>query len=200
MIGNRIPIEYFITKGKGQSDYGSEGFPYEGGSYDAALTDAGISQVNIMTYTSLIPPDAIEVSQKEGKSRLSFGSVMESILSIMNGQKGQQVIAALLITKIYDKKLNLLGSFVIEYGGFHNDVGKAQSLLFHQLVNMIKNRRLGCLKMENLKMNHLIQTDAGYFVEPFKFIREHQKINKKYGTVIVAICFTMFDHNRLHNG
>ena len=37
ILGNRIPYEYIITKGKGESSAGSEGLPYETGSYDAAL-------------------------------------------------------------------------------------------------------------------------------------------------------------------
>ena len=40
VLGNRIPYEYFITSGKGESDAGSAGLPYETGSYDAALNDA----------------------------------------------------------------------------------------------------------------------------------------------------------------
>jgi len=36
ILGNRIPYEYFITKGKGESNAGSAGLPYETGSYDAA--------------------------------------------------------------------------------------------------------------------------------------------------------------------
>jgi hypothetical protein len=29
ILGNRVPYEYFMTKGKGESDAGSEGLPYE---------------------------------------------------------------------------------------------------------------------------------------------------------------------------
>jgi hypothetical protein len=29
ILGNRIPYEYFITTGKGESNAGSEGLPYE---------------------------------------------------------------------------------------------------------------------------------------------------------------------------
>ena len=42
VFGNRIPYEYFITKGRGESDVGSPGLKYETGSYDQALTEAGI--------------------------------------------------------------------------------------------------------------------------------------------------------------
>ena len=57
-FGNRVPCEYFITVGGGESDAGSKGLPFETGSYDAALKDAGIENVNVVKYTSVIPPVA----------------------------------------------------------------------------------------------------------------------------------------------
>ena len=48
ILGNRVPYEYFITKGKGESSAGSEGLPYETGSYDAALNIAGIENTNVI--------------------------------------------------------------------------------------------------------------------------------------------------------
>jgi pyruvoyl-dependent arginine decarboxylase (PvlArgDC) len=40
ILGNHVPYEYFITKGKGETDSGSKFLPYETGSYDAALYEA----------------------------------------------------------------------------------------------------------------------------------------------------------------
>lgn len=40
ILGNRFAYEYFITKGKGESDADSKFLPYETGSYDAALYEA----------------------------------------------------------------------------------------------------------------------------------------------------------------
>jgi hypothetical protein len=37
IIGNKIPYEYFITKGKGEFFKGSEGLPFNTSSYDDAL-------------------------------------------------------------------------------------------------------------------------------------------------------------------
>ena len=58
ILGNRVPYEYFISVGGGQSGAGSEGLPFETGSYDAALNDAGILNVNVIKYTSVIPTHA----------------------------------------------------------------------------------------------------------------------------------------------
>lgn len=79
ILGNRVPYEYFITKGKGESSAGSEGLPYETGSYDAALNVAGIENTNVIEYTSVIPTEAKEISREEGLKRLNWGEVLECI-------------------------------------------------------------------------------------------------------------------------
>jgi arginine decarboxylase len=55
-IGCRIPKQYFWVIGWGESDVG-----IETGSYDAALHKAGIENYNIMLYTSVLPPEAVEL-------------------------------------------------------------------------------------------------------------------------------------------
>lgn len=37
ILGNRIPYEYFITKGKGETDAESNFLPFETGSYDVGI-------------------------------------------------------------------------------------------------------------------------------------------------------------------
>ena len=73
ILGNRIPHEYFITKGKGESNAGSAGLPFETGSYDAALNDAGIENCNVMEYTSVIPTEAKLISREEGLKTITMG-------------------------------------------------------------------------------------------------------------------------------
>ena len=70
VLGNRVPYEYFMTKGKGESNAGSEGLPYETGSYDAALNDAGIQNSNVIEYTSDIPFGAKQITRAEVLKRI----------------------------------------------------------------------------------------------------------------------------------
>jgi arginine decarboxylase len=63
---SRIPHKYFFTTGKGQSNYGGKGDPYEAGSYDTALNMAKIQNSNIIKYTSVVPPSAKLISRKDG--------------------------------------------------------------------------------------------------------------------------------------
>ena len=191
-VGCRTPVSYFITKGKGQNDYGSTGIPYEGGSYDKALTVAGISNFNILTYSSMIPPNCRRIDKKLGLDKISFGCVLETIKAEMNGTKGQEVIAALLLTKILDPSGKELVTFVLEYGDNHNSSSKALELMFHQLKNMIQNRGFGTLDFRQLKMGNKIKTSKGYIIQPQEFIHESLNITKNFGSVVVVIAFTEF--------
>jgi pyruvoyl-dependent arginine decarboxylase (PvlArgDC) len=69
-IGCRIPKDYFWVIGWGESDVG-----IETGSYDAALTMAGIENFNVMLYTSVLPPEAVELGHLPD---IHHGSVLES--------------------------------------------------------------------------------------------------------------------------
>ena len=71
ILGNRVPYEYFITKGRGESNAGSEGLPYETGSYDAALFEAGIHNANVIEYTSVMPTDSKQISKEEELPKIS---------------------------------------------------------------------------------------------------------------------------------
>ena len=57
-ISGRIPREYFWVVGWGESHVG-----IETGSYDAALHMAGIENYNLMLYSSMLPPEAVELRQ-----------------------------------------------------------------------------------------------------------------------------------------
>mgnify|MGYP001582426642 FL=1 len=74
LIGNRVPKDYFVTSGKGESD-----ITIHAGSYHLALKEAGIESYNIMTYSSILPGIATEVPKPQG---LVHGSVMESIMAV----------------------------------------------------------------------------------------------------------------------
>ena len=67
-FGPRIPTDYFVTVGTGESDEGIPPDPYETFSYDLALLEAGIENFNVVYYTSVLPPESREVSLEKVKS------------------------------------------------------------------------------------------------------------------------------------
>ena len=191
ILGNRVPYEYFITTGKGQSAAGSEGLPYETGSYDAALNDAGIQNTNVIEYTSVVPTEAKEISKEEGLKRIQWGEVLECIKAQSNGKKGSKVSAAVMTTTITDPKGKYLGGFACEYSGSGTRKAAEDSLL-ESIYGMIKRRGYGSIKGE-LQIYKDNKTDTGFIIHPGKiFVYEHLDVVEEHGTVFAAICFVSY--------
>ena len=191
ILGNRVPYEYFITTGKGQSAAGSEGLPYETGSYDAALNDAGIQNTNVIEYTSVMPTEAKEISKEEGLKRIQWGEVLECIKAQSNGKKGSKISAAVMITTITDPKGKYLGGFACEYSG--SGIRKAaEDSLLESIYGMIKRRGYGSIKGE-LQIYKDNKKDTGFIIHPGKiFVYEHMDVVEEHGTVFAVICFVSY--------
>src|SRR5580704_14186549 len=110
-IGCRIPKEYFWVIGWGESDVGTEA-----GSYDVALHMAGIENYNVMLYTSVLPPEAVELPHLPD---IHHGSVLEGIIAIQHTDKlGTRITAGLLLAKVSrNSDGSYLGGFACEYNG-----------------------------------------------------------------------------------
>lgn len=190
LLGNRLPYEYFITQGKGESNAGSKGLPYETGSYDAALFNAGIQNANVIEYTSVMPTESKEISREEGLQRLQWGEVLECIKAQANGKRGSKISAAVITTSVTDPKGKYLGGFACEYSGSgtKEDAGKS---LMDSIVGMIERRGYGIMKNPSLFQDNI--TDKGYKIHPGKhFVYEDLKVTKEHGSVFTAICFVSY--------
>jgi len=193
ILGNRVPYEYFITKGKGESNAGSEGLPYETGSYDAALFDAGIQNTNVIEYTSVMPTDSKQISKEEGLKRLQWGEVLECIKAQSNGKRGSKISAAVMTTSVIDPKGKHLGGFAVEYAG-SGTKRDVEASLAESVTGIIERRGYGKLKGgENLQLYKDNITDSGYIIHPGKiFEYENLDVTKEHGTVFTAICFVSY--------
>lgn len=78
-----IPRKYFVTKGKGLS----RASPLI--AFDNALRDAGISQLNLVPVSSILPPNIVE----EKPRRLPTGSIVFLVMSEQRA-KGPAKISA----------------------------------------------------------------------------------------------------------
>jgi arginine decarboxylase len=190
ILGNRIPYEYFITQGKGESDAGSKGLPYETGSYDAALFDAGIQNANVIEYTSVMPTESKEITRDEGLKRLQWGEVLECIKAQANGKRGSKISAAVITTSVTDPSGKYLGGFACEYSGSGTKEEAGNSLL-GSIVGMIQRRGYGDMKDPALYKDNM--TDKGYKVHPGKhFVYQDLHVTKEHGSVFTAICFVSY--------
>jgi len=190
ILGNRVPYEYFITQGKGESDAGSKGLPYETGSYDAALFSAGIQNTNVIEYTSVMPTESKEISKDEGLKRLQWGEVLECIKAQANGKRGSKISAAVITTSVTDPKGKYLGGFACEYSGSGTREDAGASLL-ESIIGMIERRGYGVIKSPVLHQDNI--TDKGYKIHPGKhFVYEDLKVAKEHGSVFTSICFVSY--------
>ena len=171
---------YFITKGSGESNLNS--LNNETTSYDAALVNSGIGNVNITLLSSMIPPDCTEVPYYQQ----NWGDILFSIMARKDGKRGKTISCALMIVKVYNQQI-LMGSFVLEYSGNAPEY-IAQKRLLEQLNEMVKRRNYGEF-YEPLKMYYQNRTHNGYIIIPTKIIYNSLKVKKRNGTVISSICY-----------
>jgi arginine decarboxylase len=191
ILGNRVPYEYFITSGKGESNAGSAGLPYETGSYDAALNDAGIQNTNVIEYTSVMPTESKEITKEEGLKRLQWGEVLECIKAQANGKRGSKISAAVMTTTIVDPKGKFLGGFACEYSGAGTKK-EAESSLSESISGMIKRRGYGNIKGD-IQIYKDNKTDTGYIIHPGKiFVYDFLDVKEEHGSVFTVICFVSY--------
>ncbi len=167
IVGNRIPKDYFVTTGIGESD-----ITIHAGSYHLALKDAGIEMANIMTYSSILPGMATEVPRPE---TFTHGEVMESIMAVANGNRGERISAGIIYGWLKERKTGQkYGGLVCEHNG-----------------NFPENEleRLLHLSLDELYSNGFRED---YTLDDLKLIKRSFVPMKTYGTVLVALCFTNY--------
>jgi arginine decarboxylase len=132
-IGCRIPEEYFWVIGRGESDVG-----IKTGSYDAALHMAGIENYNVVLYTSVLPPETVELAHLPD---IHHGSALEGIIAVQHTDKpGTRITAGLLMAKVYSNSNDrYLGGFACEYVG-NGSVEEAESNLREAMQQLFEQR------------------------------------------------------------
>jgi len=122
LIGCRIPHEYVVVAGAGQSNEGPGLDPWETCAYDLALLEAGIENFNIVKYTSVLPPESIQITLDEAIQRglVHHGAVLECIMAQVNGDQGDHICAGVGRAQVYrregDETVHI-GGFAAEYEG-----------------------------------------------------------------------------------
>ena len=164
LLGNRIPKDFFVTEGTGQSD-----ITVHAGSYHLALRDAGIEMCNIMTYSSILPAAANETAKPRA---LTHGSVMETIMAVANANEGTRATAGITWGWLFDKSTGERhGGLVCEYNGSLPEA-EAQSQLEESLQELYTNGYREDYQLEGTRL-HLRS-----------FIPD-----KRFGTTLVSLCF-----------
>ncbi len=170
LFGQRMPKEYFLTSGSGESDV-----TVHAGSFDMALMAAGIHNQNVITYSSILPPTAVEITKKE----LAFGAVAETIMAVAEGKRGENITAGLIYGWVYEdggKK----GGLVAEYNG-HGSREEAEKTLKASLDGMFNARF----------------PDGNFQLADINMRIESFVARKEFGSAVVALVFTSYDYPKL---
>ncbi len=179
-FGPRIPTEYFVTKGKGESDEGIPPDPYETFSYDIALRQAGIEDFNVVPYTSVLPPEAQEAPLQELKPTFHHGAVLETIMAKAGGVKNQTVCAG--VGRVW--ALNAVGAKV---GGYAAEYEYASDKIIAETVG----ERAARAQLTR-SLNHELSIRGFKQTGEMKFDVACLPIHKKYGMAIAALGFVKF--------
>ncbi len=167
VIGNRIPKDYFITNGTGESN-----ITVHAGSYHLALKSAGIERANIMTYSSILPGIATEIEKPKD---FIHGSVMETIMAVSNGKKGERCTAGIIYGWLYNRLTNQkYGGLVCEHNGNYP-------------VDEIRQNLSASL--QELYINGF---EEDFELKDIDLITESFVPKKEYGSALVALCFTSY--------
>lgn len=87
MITKLIPRKVFFTSGVGTHPEHLE-------SFEVALRDAGIEKFNLVTVSSILPPNCEIVSKEEGLGELSPGEIVFCVMSRISSNEPRRALSA----------------------------------------------------------------------------------------------------------
>ncbi|OGI57243.1 arginine decarboxylase, pyruvoyl-dependent [Candidatus Nomurabacteria bacterium RIFCSPHIGHO2_02_FULL_37_13] len=86
-MNNILPKKIFFTKGVGiHKDYLA--------SFELALRDAGVAPFNLVTVSSIFPPNCKRVSREEGLKCLNHGSIVHCVMARQATNEPNRLVSA----------------------------------------------------------------------------------------------------------
>ena len=167
---NRIPNNFFITKG-----FGIDPYEKHAGAYHMALYDAGISDYNIITYSSVIPPTSELLSLDEVDLQC-HGSEMYTIQSVGFGEFGERISAGIVWAWMYNDE-----NFDDKYGGLVCEInGKYDIPTLEERLHIVINN-----------LFEKTYQQRGLFLGEPQIITQGGAVPNdiRYGCALVSICF-----------
>ena len=167
-IKNRIPKDFFVTKGVGSSEVDRHT-----GSYHLCLHNAGIDNCNIITYSSILPAIANKLHEPKP---IKHGEVAECIIAEANGGFGELISSGIIYGFLYNKITNeKLGGLVCERNGNVSE-NRINEQLMESLMELYNNGYSDKYELRDIEI--FTNTMLG---------------NKKFNTVMVCIVFQTYE-------
>ncbi len=116
-----IPTKVFFTRGIGHANEKII-------SFENALRDAQISQYNLVSVSSILPPQCKEVSVQEGIGLLSPGQIVYTVLSriTMENQSSNQLKSMFASIGVAKPDDTTLYGYLGEYSGINEDLDRVK--------------------------------------------------------------------------
>ena len=169
---NRIPKNFIIVKGSGESDLARHP-----GSYHFALKDANnIHKYNIINYSSVLHKDCDLLSLDE-VDMPEHGSELMCIMANAEGVQGDTINAGIIYAWLYSDE-----DFEHKVGGFVCELTNngTSEQLEERLYSVINDGYDNTFKLEGL-----------YIGEP-NVVIESLRVEKRFGNALVSMCFIDF--------
>lgn len=118
MITKLIPRKVFFTSGVGTHPEHLE-------SFEVALRDAGIEKFNLVTVSSILPPNCEIVSREEGLKELNPGEIVFCVMSRISSNEPRRTLSTSVgcaLPQISDKH-GYISEFHV-FGETEQDVGE----------------------------------------------------------------------------
>jgi arginine decarboxylase len=109
MSAQIVPSEMFFTKGVGKHKHSLQ-------SFEAALRDAGIAPFNLVTVSSIFPPNCKIVSRPKGVAKLKPGGIVHCVLAECRTNEPYRVAAAGIGLALPANRTNF--GYISEYHGY----------------------------------------------------------------------------------
>ncbi len=187
VYGCRIPAEYFVTSGRGDTDIGSGEDPWETGSYDLALMDAKIENFNIIKYSSVLPPESKEISLKKAQTMFRHGAALETIMASVNGVQGDLLctgVGRIQVRRKSDKKH--IGGFAAEYEKVYHKGGTIPTI---EAAEQVAKKMMQVSLMGEVNRRYK-KEEYETFGETFEI--NAFKVQNSFGTSLAALCFMTY--------
>ena len=133
MITKLIPRKVFFTSGAGTHPEHLE-------SFEVALRDAGIEKFNLVTVSSILPPNCEVVSKEEGLKNLSPGEIVFCVMSRISSNEPRRTLSA-SVGCAFPQNVNKHG-YISEYhayGEIAQDVGEHAEKLARSMYSTWTN-------------------------------------------------------------
>ena len=82
-----VPTSFFLTKGKGEHKDKLQ-------SFELALRSAGIEKFNLVSVSSIIPPNCNQITLEEGLNELAPGQVVFTVMSKNSTNEPHRLLSA----------------------------------------------------------------------------------------------------------